>query len=353
MFSDRSPHWLHPQRLRLLAALFGRPAPDPAASSILCVVAAPDSLVALDLSATLPQTQIVPLHGGTDPAAPLSGLTGPFAYIVIHNVFAGYERHRQQALLAAAARLLAPSGLLAVDYPAYPGAHFRAMVWEALRSYTAPLSSTAARIQTARGLLAALAANLPCAPERADRRDVYALVVQAEQRHVAALDDDGVLELLAGAPVFPRYLHEVVADAQQVGLDYLGDARPTWNVPGPAARNALDHPTAWQGRLDYEHYSDLVHGTLARQTVLCHAEAAPHAALSLASLGPFHMMPAVDPEPASVLRLLAHYKAATLAVQPAANERGLLYELIAAYEAGQIALALDGAHHDIHSLHRH
>jgi hypothetical protein len=268
-----SEQWLHPARLQGLGAAYGVAAPPPEASRVLCLVTHSNAEFAADLAGELPDVHRVGLAAAQSLEAAPCGR--PFDYVLLPAGYAALNRAAQATLFATLARLMTPTGLLAVAYPTVVGAQLQAMVWEPLRQYAATFADPQAQLDAARGLLATLAAHLPCRPERGDRRDVYALLLRAEHTRCAQLDTAAFLRCLNAEPVAALAAHECLADAARAGLQYLGESDPAAALPESLSPlEALPVPDALRGRPEAEPWRDLLRGRLYRRSVFCRAPGA-------------------------------------------------------------------------------
>jgi SAM-dependent methyltransferase len=277
----------HPDRLALLATLYGlEPAPPDTARVLEVGCADGLNLVAMaghSPGLTAVGFDLVDPALGREAAAAL-GLPnvrleqadlldarhwGEFDYVVAHGVYAWVPDAARDALMALFARNLAPQGVAFVSYNALPGARLRTMLREMVLLHAGEDSGIAQRIARARELYEFLA------PWAEDRPDAYGAVLASELQRLRRLPEPVLAHDDLGARYDPVWLRDVVGHAARHGLRYLADAEPAELLADrqpPGVDEQLD-ALAGGDRVTSEQYADLLAGRAFRQTLLCRAPA--------------------------------------------------------------------------------
>ena len=140
-----------------------------------------------------------------------AGVTGPFDYVIAHGVASWVPPASRRGLLASVARALAPRGVAYVSFNVLPGWYERMAARDWLRSDGGP---------DARASIAWLRDRV--SPENADyRRRLDAVAARLGETDIAYVTH----EYLAGEH-HPQLARELLAEATDAGLAYLGDAIP-------------------------------------------------------------------------------------------------------------------------------
>jgi SAM-dependent methyltransferase len=176
----------HPDRLATLARLFGLQPPALETCRVL-EIGCGDGANLIPMAFGLPQGEFVgldiaarPLESGRERAAAL-GLgnvrlleldlmelpadLGEFDHVVAHGFYSWVPEPVRDALLAACARHLRPSGVAYVSYNTQPGGHLRQMVREMMLYHVDRAPDSQTRIKQARALLRFVAEAQPARDE--------------------------------------------------------------------------------------------------------------------------------------------------------------------------------------------
>jgi SAM-dependent methyltransferase len=277
----------HPDRLAVLGTLFGL-APAPVNACRVLEVGCGDGSNLVPLAYALPDSQFVGVDLAAKPIAAARsmsaelGLTNvrfehadladieadpnPFDYILAHGVFSWVPAATQAALLDLCRSHLNKHGIAFISYDAYPGAHARDGIREALRFHVQSLADPAAQVDQARALIRLLAngadaGNPDCA---AFRRELE----EALCRDGGHLLHDDLAECHTAF-----YFLEFVRQATAHGLQYLAEAdffemsTASFDPEIQAILGCLG-----RDRLRREQYLDFLKWRRFRQTLLCRAD---------------------------------------------------------------------------------
>lgn len=146
-------------------------------------------------------------------------LQGKFDYIIAHGIYAWVPADVRAALMDAMGALLSDDGVGYVSYNALPGGYLRLALRDALLFHTHGLTDSGERLDAAYQMLSIFSQPL-------DTESPFATAL----REAAALSGSQAREVLhhdeLGEHYYPQSLTAVVAEAQRVGLRFLGDAAP-------------------------------------------------------------------------------------------------------------------------------
>ncbi len=205
----------------------------------------------------------------------LLGTARRYDYIIAHGFYSWVPDEVRAAFLQVCADTLNPGGVVFVSYNAYPGAHIRQMLREIMLFHAEDTPNPAEMIRQSRAMAGLLAETIT------DTADDYAVALRSQAQRVLDYVPEHLFhdDLSAGSKAF--YLHEVVASARKVGLDYFGDAdyRTMYEMGLPdkihgILRGIPDPPLRHQ-------YLDFFRARRFKQTLLCRAESSPSAAPDL------------------------------------------------------------------------
>jgi methyltransferase-like protein len=159
---------------------------------------------------------------------------------------------------------LAADGVALVSYNVYPGWQFRSMIRDMMLYHVSGNGDPQTQVTQARAVLDFLAQN--CSQDSA-----YATILKDE---IEAIKDGADAQLFHDhleRVNHPLYFHQFAAQADAIGLRYLGDvqfSRMLAKFLPKAAHDALaDLPIIAQ-----EQYMDFLRNRAFRRTLLCHAE---------------------------------------------------------------------------------
>ncbi len=160
---------------------------------------------------------------------------GSWDYVIAHGVYAWVPAPVREAVMALAARALAPDGVFFLSYNANPGGRVRQIMREMLFHALKHVTGTRERIRAARAFLEDHAQARP--------GDFDIVTTFRKQSEVMLKRPDEVLFHDELAENFaPQYLSDVAAAARAHGLDYLNDSGASHLVDGFAADEEESEP---------------------------------------------------------------------------------------------------------------
>ena len=275
-----------PDRLRLVAHLFGLPAAPVERCRVLEVGCGsggnlipiaeqhPESrFLGIDLAPTQiaeGQATIAALGLGNIELrhADLGALppdTGVFDYVIAHGVYSWVPPEVSAKLLDLFARHLAPGGVAYMSHDCKPGWYARRQTREIMLWHAGGFSDPQERVSQARAFLEFVV--------RTARTEVPALreVMIAELGHVRALPDWALRHSYLADHAHAPYFHELHHELRQRGLAYLGDADLPTMVPARFPPEVQSSLADLRGRdlVRYEGLLDLLRGRAFRMTLMC------------------------------------------------------------------------------------
>ncbi len=282
-----------PGQLAAIAHLFGLDVPDVSSSRVLEIgcagggnlipfaAAHPGArAVGIDLS----QVQIeqgrarvgalgldnLELIAGDIARMDLTGL-GQFDFIIAHGVYSWVPDEVQNALLAAVRGALAPDGVCYVSYNTYPGWKSKEVLRDAMLLASGSSETPVDKVRAARGMVDFLEEVVPI-------DGVMSRVLEVSRDHALGFEDSYVLHDELAAFNSPCYFYELVGRAGAHGLAYLAEAHVETMIPanfGPKVDEYLRANCSGVQVL-VEQYLDFVLNRMFRESLLVHAERAPH-----------------------------------------------------------------------------
>ena len=259
----------HPDRLALMARLFGLKPPPVETSRVLeigcgdglnliasAVVLPGAAFHGVDISAAatrrgrrlIRETGLKNVRLETRDFRDLPPKTRKFDYVIAHGLYSWVPAEIRDALLAGIRSVLSPHGIAFVSYNTYPGAYLRQMVREmAAIAAGTDLAATRAWLESA--------TNLPDAPA------IYRAVVADEARDMLRREDGALFHDDLSATNQPVWFRDFAAHAAAHGLQYVAEA----DLAGTARVSQIPD------RLQREQHADFHLGRRFRQTLLCHA----------------------------------------------------------------------------------
>ncbi len=142
---------------------------------------------------------------------------GQFDYILCPGVFSWVPAETRQQILSICRENLAPQGVAAVSYNAYPGWHFRSVVRDLMRYHVASVPERQQQISEARSVLGFVADH--CAAESLQGR-----LIRRERDYLRTAGDYYLFHDYLVEENCPLYFHEFVARADEAELGFLCDA---------------------------------------------------------------------------------------------------------------------------------
>jgi SAM-dependent methyltransferase len=194
---------------------------------------------------------------------------GEFDYVIAHGVYAWVPEPVREALLAVAARALAPQGIAFVSYNALPGGHVRRTMRDLLRFHARDTEDPDERVARAREITAV-------ARRWQTRTDPFGVALNHELSRMDRLSDHSLVHDDLGEIWEPVSLADFCARAQAHGLAYLADADlgELWHSRFPEGVEEAIRTLGGGDRVAREMYGDLISGRSFRQTLLCRPDAA-------------------------------------------------------------------------------
>lgn len=189
----------------------------------------------------------------------------PFDYIVAHGVYSWVPAPVRDALLALAARRLAPNGILFVSFNVYPGCHVREAAWDMLNYHVRDIEEPHARLDAARALAALLA------EPGVTQTDTDAFLRQ-ELKKLSTQSDSALFHDDLAQPNDPVWFHEFADHLARHGLTWVGEAKLSlMTAAGLAPR--VQQFVSGMDRLQREQYLDFARLRRFRQSLVCRSDA--------------------------------------------------------------------------------
>jgi methyltransferase-like protein/2-polyprenyl-3-methyl-5-hydroxy-6-metoxy-1,4-benzoquinol methylase len=278
----------HPDRLAMLAALFGMSAPEVETSRIL-ELGCGDGLNLIAIALNLPNAHCV----GIDLAAAgiekglavirqlgLKNVTlqqrdileidkgfGQFDYIIAHGLYSWVPENVRNKILLICNDNLAENGIAYVSYNTYPGAHLRNMVRDMMRYHVDEFESPQQKIQQARAIIEFIADSAR------DDSEVYRPLLQKERGRIRDFLDSSLYHDDLSDCNAPVYFYQFMEHAESNGLQYLCEAHFFETQAGIFPASVVDVLNqVSDSRIAKEQYLDFLKGRRFRQTLLCHAD---------------------------------------------------------------------------------
>ena len=275
----------HPNRLAVIATLFGLEVPALAHARVLEIGCASGgnllplaaafpggSFVGLDYSARqMAQARLAQAELGlsniefrcVDIAEVAAASLGKFDFILVHGVYSWLPPAVQTALLGLCRDCLNPRGIAYVSYNTLPGWHSHAVVRELMQFHLETVTDRQHDVPQARGVLDFMAHHVQ--PEQ----QAFQLSLSQAARSLAGKSDSYLRHDYLAETNEPLYFKDFVARAAQQDLAYLGDADfPSMVGDGvtPAAYQQLTAQIKDIVRL--EQYLDFLRNRSFRMTLL-------------------------------------------------------------------------------------
>jgi methyltransferase-like protein len=278
------PH-THPDRLAMIAALYGLKAAPVEACRVL-ELGCGDGTNLTAMAYALPGSYFVgidaaqrPIDAGQETIKEL-GLSnislrhldlmqtpsnlGPFNYIIAHGLYSWVPEAVRNKILALCGAFLTDTGVAYVSYNAYPGCHFRDLTRGMMRYHVTKFSDPNQKVQQARALLKFLA-------ESKGEPELYHQLLKAELHQALTRPESALFHDDLSSINQPFYFHEFVAHAASHGLQYLSEAnvRATQIESYPPNVRALLNNLDPADVISWEQYCDFIECRRFRCTLLC------------------------------------------------------------------------------------
>jgi|SRR5579859_64347 len=278
----------HPERLAVMATLFGMDPPDIEHCRVL-ELACGDGGNLIPMAYGLPGSEFVGVDLAGKPVAigqeraKRAGLKnirlqqmdlmnvgsefGEFDYIIAHGVYAWVPEPVQQKILSICSGNLSASGIAFVSYNTNPAGQLRLIMRELIHFHEKRGSAEGDRVKQARQVV-------ECILQAAEPGSPWKSVLEKEfEKNFKRADNfvyhDDLSECFA-----PLSLGEFAQRAAGAGLQYLSEAElsdlsaPQLSAEADAALNSLANGDA----LAYQQYLDFAQCRRFRRTLLCHAD---------------------------------------------------------------------------------
>lgn len=145
---------------------------------------------------------------------------GKFDYVICHGLYSWVPEPVREAILRVTGAVLADHGVAYLSYNAKPGWSMRTAIREMMQFHIRHRPDYETRVLQARAVLAWLSESW------GETTGLWPDAVRAEAARIEGVPDWYLMHDNLAAVNLPFWLHEVVAAAEKVGLQYLGDAVP-------------------------------------------------------------------------------------------------------------------------------
>jgi len=196
---------------------------------------------------------------------------GQFDFIIAHGVFSWVPEEVQEALLSTFRRLLAPEGVAYMSYNVYPGWKAKEIVRDAMLLASGDSVTPEEKVREGRRMADFL-------EEVAPVDGVLARVLAMSRAHALGFEDSYLLHDELEAFNAPCYFYEMLGRASAHGLAFLAEAHLETMIPGNFGPKVAEYLGDKCGGVQVlvEQYLDFVLNRAFRESLLIHAERAPH-----------------------------------------------------------------------------
>jgi methyltransferase-like protein len=294
----------HPDRMAMMARLFGLETPDIRTARVLEVGSAaggnliplamqfPDArFVGVDLSRVEieeGQEHIrklgldnIELHAAD--ILQIGDRFGTFDYSICHGVYSWVPRPVQDEILRLNRHQVVANGASYVSYNCLPGWHMRGLVREMMLFHASGFDKPTDKTAQARALLDFLANAAP------DGEDPFSILLRNEASFLGRMSDYYLFHEHLSADNHPLYLWQFLERADDAGLQFLGEAYLQTMMPDqfpPEVKKILD--TIGGDIVRLEQYMDFIRNRMFRQTLLVRKEHELERTIGWKQAFPFH-----------------------------------------------------------------
>jgi SAM-dependent methyltransferase len=262
-----------------------------------------------------------------------------FDYIICHGVFSWAPPTAQRAILKVCADTLSDTGVVAISYNVFPGWHTRNVIRDICLEHTRGDASPRQKVEAVRELLKNIAGI-------SSDKGPYGAIIRAEAARLKTRPASYILGELLAAYNQPFHVREVMSQAAEEGLAYLGESDLMSSAPEYVAAPAAKHirMVAGSDPAAIEQYIDIFSGRTFRRSLFTRAAcpAQPPSSQRLLSLQITASPPVqsrdapVEPANSGVQAMLAKHYPASVPVADLVTDQGSgpaalaeLYEMLA------------------------
>lgn len=278
---------MHPNRLAVMARLFGLPAADPARCRVLELGCGSGGSL-IPFSYVLPESRflgidLIPasIEEATSTAEKLGvrnvefrcadilelpGSLGTFDYIISHGVYSWVPPEVREKMLEICRRHLAPRGVAYISYNARPGSDLRNMLRDILLFHAGNARTPAECVHQARAVTEFLATAK-------EGNELFNRIMHWNHERISKLHDALLFHDDLGTINQPFFFHEFIRRAAAHKLQYLGETELLSMSDRRFAPPIREQISRLGGDLlASEQYMDFLSGRSFRETLLCHED---------------------------------------------------------------------------------
>jgi len=197
----------------------------------------------------------------------LSGKIRKFDFIICHGVYSWVPKEVQQKILQVCKQYLNENGVVYVSYNTYPGWHMRESVRNMMRFHTSNFENPQDKVNQARALLKFMVDSLDT------KANAYGQYLKSELDMLSSKGDAYLLHEHLEKNNQPVYFHEFCQAADEAGLQYLAEsefhAMLASNFPAEVAATLAK---VGNNIVQQEQYMDFLRNRTFRSTLLCHKD---------------------------------------------------------------------------------
>lgn len=309
----------HPDRLAMLATLFGLK-PPPVATSRVLELGCGDGTNLIAIAQSLPQAECWGIDYSAKqiatgqsvieaihlPNITLKALSfnefddsfGQFDYIIAHGVYSWVSKDMQETVLRLIQSHLAAHGIAYISYNIFPGWHQENVVRDMMRYHTQQLPDIPfqIRIMQAKGILQFLA-NI-----RQSGNTAFDWLIQEKWQQLKAVPDNYLYHDFLEADNHPIYFYQFVQQASQHRLAYVTDIefRHYLMLSFPSEVVEAMEELFLDDWVKKEQYMDFFYNRTLRRTLLCHQDMSVSRELDWKNLLECYIAASLPPENVSI-----------------------------------------------------